>query len=459
MIEIENVSSDPISLASNAGSESNSNTGSESSLPLPRDTGHDRLTDTKTDAMKRKEDLQLQVPMEINPLHVCKDSGDVVMKNSELSSLEAESCGGESSNRSSSMQEDTAADAPTDTKYLFLVSPSTSDVQDMEYEEPRSCEEESVSQHFHVQGDAVATPSYAQAQDMECEGPFGTSGSDFNSKQNGSACVIEMPHLSGHTLEPNVGYNFDQNIGMASLNASMPECSDDSGLKSDGDILECNTMGSINGVDKRTRMPCTSEARASLSPLLENGSNGKPKPIFSRGFLDRPTGEKSVAHERRTQIEKPNGSSSTIANGYVNGQAEPKNNSTAVTSGLQFEGGKSTTSNSSTSFSRGFLNKTHRKSAVELKYGQANGRAPAEVALGSGVCSSGISSLSMDVPLNHGENGSDLLRKGGKLRSDEGKSSYGVAEYPSKLMNGNRSQDEHLGHGECNGLAANCNGE
>lgn len=447
--KIENVLTDAASLASNAQLESNSDimslscsTDSESCVPLIRDTGHDRSTDNKTDGTKGKEELELEVSVEPSPLLAPKDSGDVVMKNSELSLLATEGCGGESSSRPS-MQEDTAAEARTD-NCSSLATPSSSQVQDMECEEPKGCNDEEA---------AVATPSSTQSQEMECEGHFGTSVSHFDFNQNGSACVIEVSNFSGHSSEPNTGYNIDPNMAVSSSSASMPKRSDDSELKSDLVTLENHPLGSINEVDKLINISYNSGGSESLPPLLENGSVGKPKPIFSLGFLDRPTGESCVAHEKRTRTDKPEVATSTIANGdvvngHANGQIKPKNNDSAAASGLQFERGNSTPSNPCMAFSRGIL-----------KNGQANGRAPAEVALRSGVCSSGTSSLSVDVPLHNKGIGCSPSSNGVPSRSVEGKSNNGIAECSSNFVNGKGSQDEHLRLGECNGLGAKCNGE
>ncbi|ONK70513.1 uncharacterized protein A4U43_C05F34480 [Asparagus officinalis] len=294
------VSSDTTSFPSSTGSESNSdlqslssNTSSESSISLLRDTGHDRLADIKTDSMIGKEDLELQLPVEVTLMLAQKDSGDMVM-NDSASGPEVYEEG--SLSQPSHIQEDSTSPA-VEHRY-------------MESDKPKSSEGDSWSQRSHIHGDvdvpqnntnfcSPAAQSSDDVQDMECDEPPGVSNSNSHAEDNGSVCSTgEVPHLSGHAPEPNM-------------------------------VKHCPS-GITDGVEKLANISTENGAKAS-TVVLVNGSRGKPKPLFSRGFLDKPTGEKSVTHIKRTQTGKSKVPPSNIANGYANGKSELTNGTYAAT--------------------------------------------------------------------------------------------------------------------------------
>ena len=403
----EIASSDLASISSCTGSKSNSdlasissNTCSESNLSLLRDTGHDR--DIKTDTVKGKEDLEFEVPDEAKLMLVGKDFGDVDMNDSKFSSMKPKGCEVEGSSQPSHIQEDVVA-VHTDTNSLSRETPSSAEVQDMECEEAKGCEDKNSNQYSHIQESAVAisktnttlfspaTISSAGVQDMECEQPFGICDASSHIKENGLVCAAgEMPHFSGCTPDSsfcskNMASGIVHNMAMSSPNASVSSLSSTaSELNPEPIMVEHCPLGSTNGVDKVASSSCSSEGTNVLLPVLEKGSVGKPKLLFSRGFLDRPTGEKSTDHEKRTKAEKPKVASYTIANGYSNGHSELSGDANAALLKLPSDRGRSTPSDSDMAYiNRGFLNRPYRKPAAKLKNGQANGSDPDEVALAS----------------------------------------------------------------------------
>lgn len=250
-----------------------SNTASPSDLSLRRDTGHDRLTDTKADTLKALDILGLEASAEVNLMLSDKDSG--------ISSLGAEVCEGECSSRASHIQEDTAAGvSETDSDSSSLTTSPNVEVREMGFKEPRYCQEAS-------------------------------------SKENAVA------------------------VSDANLASVTTQSSDDSECKSESNAT--------NGVDKQAKdVSWSSGSLKSSPPVSENGSIGKPKPIFSRGFLDGGP---------RIQTVKQKDSTACIANGYSNGQGELKKGTSFVR--------------------RGFLNGPCRrsKSEGEVTNGLANGTA------------------------------------------------------------------------------------
>jgi len=388
----ENVSNDSVSLSSFTCSESNSdlsstssNTGSESNNSLLRDSGLDRLRDIKTDTVKGKVDLELEVPDEAELMLVDKYFGDVDTNDSKFSSMELKSCSVDSSSQPSHIQEDAVAVSRSDINSFSLATSSSAEVQDMEREETKGCEDKNSSQHSYIQESAVAisqtdttlfspaTLSSAEVQDMEREQPFRIYDVSFRIKENGSVRLAgEMPHLSGCTSDSSschksMASDIVHSMAVSSPNASVssllstePGSSADSEINPEPIMLKHCPVGSTNGVDKVASTSCCSGGTnvllpVSLRPVSENGSVGKPELLFSHGFLGRPTGEKSVDHEKRIKDEKPKLASFTIANGYSNGDSELNGDANAANLELPSNRGKSTPSDSDMAFiNRGF---------------------------------------------------------------------------------------------------------
>lgn len=469
-----NVSNDFASFHSSIGLESNSDlaslsstAGMESNLSLLRDTGHDRLTDATVDTtMKGKEDFKLEVSVEVTPSLEHKDLGDVHMIDSELCSLGPKGCEEESSSQPSHVQEYIVAFSQTDGNSFSPATPPSAEVQQMDFEEPNGSAVESSGQPSHMPEDVFAVPqtntnffalSTAETQYMECEEPLGVSDANSHIKDNASVCINdEVPHLSGYQAYvsiagQNTASNIVRNMVKTSSNASyssLPSTESENSGDSKPELVMArhHPSGAANGVDKMANIPLRSGGTKALATVSENGSFGKPKLLFSSGFLDKSPGEKSANNGKRTQTEKPKAAASNIANGYANGQSKTNTSANGPTLELTSEKGKSPTSDSGVTFiHRGSLNGLYRKSETA-----------------SSKVNSGASNI---VTVYSKENGCRVYEKDSTAILKEDDNCNGSSGCPPKLVNGTCFQNERVKFTESNGSSTNyvegecCNGE
>lgn len=469
-----NLSNDFTSCPSSTCSESNgvsisSTAGSESNISLLRDTGHDRLTDDKTDTtMKSKEDLDSEVSVELTPSLVHKGSGDRDLIDSELCSFGLKGREKEISNQPSHVQEDAIGVSKIDGYHFSPATPSSVEALQTDLKEPNGCNGEFSRQPSHLLEDvsavaqtdsnflAPATLTSAETQCMKCEKPLGISDANYHIKDSGSIWVNgEVPHLSGYLADGNISHqslatNTVHNMDVMSSHASVsssPSIESKNSVVSKSELVmaEHHPSGSANGVGQLRNVPCRSEGNKALLLVSENGSFGKPKPLFSRGFLDKPTGKKSAEHEKRTQGETPKSAAAAakIANGYANGQSKINIDANGPTLVLTSERGKISSDPGVALDHRGSLNGFYRKSAAELKIGQAKCRVPGEVASGSEAASSNENcSPSNNVTVCNKENGCRVYDTTSRLDEDENDDDRSGC--PPKLVDGTCYQAKHV---------------
>lgn len=197
--------------------------------------------------------------------------------------------------------------------------------------------------------------------------------SHMEEDNDGSTSMAEASKVSTNALDCSVtGQSIGDKMAEPSLTvptinsslASKP--SDDLRLESEQAAAACSPSGSANGISRLDDTSLMDKGNKGLPSCWENGYRRKPKPLFSRGFLDRPARKKSVDGNGQNHTGSHGVAVVPMANGYYNGHSglseqESDNCSTGLKS--FFENGKDIFPGDMSFTSRDFLKSSYTKSA------------------------------------------------------------------------------------------------
>ncbi|KAJ6804059.1 ubiquitin carboxyl-terminal hydrolase 19-like [Iris pallida] len=236
-----------------------SNASLQSNISL-RDTGHEREIEIKFDASrgKRRDSVESVVrPAEINPILDPKDSADEYMADSDISSLVAKDFEEVNSTRHSQVPVDVLPVGQMDSNFISPATLAGAEGHDTKHEECNGSHD--AADHCIEEDLGYATRSSMFCKPMARKMVHNLAESSSSALGASSAAELKVLHESDHKSEP-----------------AMAAC----------DFY-------ANGVHKEFKI-CDRKGPKASSRCTENGSVGKPKPPFSRGFLDGPTRESSV---------------------------------------------------------------------------------------------------------------------------------------------------------------------
>lgn len=245
-----------------------SNASLQSNMSL-RDTGHEREIEMKFDALrwKAREGADSVTPAEINPMLHPKDIEDEDMTDSDISSLVAKDLEEVNSTECPQVPVDVLPVSGMDSSSILPVTLDVAKGHDTKREEYNGSHD--AADHC-IEGDLGSLSTIGE----------GVSGLSGNATSSSAFCNIMARNLAEASSS-----------ALGASSAAELNGLHESYHKSESVTAACSF--SVNGVHKVFKIS-DNYGPKDFSPCTENGSTGKPKPLISRGFLDRPTRERSV---------------------------------------------------------------------------------------------------------------------------------------------------------------------
>ncbi|XP_008789702.2 ubiquitin carboxyl-terminal hydrolase 18-like isoform X2 [Phoenix dactylifera] len=199
--------------------------------------------------------------------------------------------------------------------------------------------------------------------------------SHMEEDNDGSTGIAEASKVSILDLSvtgQNIGDKIaDPSSAVPTINSSLvSEPSDDLRPESEQAVAACSPSGSANGISRLDDTSFIDNGNKGLPSCWENGYRSKPKPLFSRGFLDRPARKKSVDSSRQNHTGSHGVALVPRVNGYCNGHSdlglsEQDYDNCSASLKSSCENGRGIIRGDMSFKSRGFLRSSYTKSSDE----------------------------------------------------------------------------------------------